>query len=75
MDRIAKTERPTREKTMQASFGQREFHGDEVMVLRDLSMGFEDRTLFSDVNLPVQGGERIALLGDNGTGNPPSSSS
>ena len=29
--------------------GQREFHGDEVMVLRDLSMGFEDRTLFSDV--------------------------
>lgn len=68
IDRIEKTERPTREKTMQASFGQREFHGDEVMVLRDLSMGFEDRTLFSNVNLLVQGGERIALLGDNGTG-------
>ncbi len=68
IDRIEKTERPTREKTMQASFGQREFHGDEVLVLRDLSMGFEDRTLFSDVNLLVQGGERIALLGDNGTG-------
>ena len=68
IDRIQKTERPTREKTMQASFGQREFHGDEVMVLRDLSMGFGDRTLFSDVNLLVQGGDRIALLGDNGTG-------
>lgn len=53
---------------MYASFGQKEFHGDEVMVLRDLSMGFEGRTLFSDVNLLVQGGDRIALLGDNGTG-------
>ena len=68
IDRIRKTERPTREKTMRAGFGQREFHGDEVMVLKDLSMGFGDKTLFSDVNLLVQGGEHIALLGDNGTG-------
>lgn len=68
IERIEKTERPTKEKTMYASFGQKEFRGDEVMVLRDLSMGFEGRTLFSDVNLLVQGGDRIALLGDNGTG-------
>ena len=68
IDRIQKTERPTREKTMRAGFGQREFHGDEVMVLRDLKMGFGDKELFSDVNLLVQGGEHIALLGDNGTG-------
>ena len=68
IERIEKTERPTKEKTMYASFGQKEFHGDEVMVLRDLSMGFEGRTLFPDVNLLVQGGDRIALLGDNGTG-------
>ena len=68
IDRIQKTERPTREKTMRAGFGQREFHGDEVMVLKDLAMGFGDKTLFSDVNLLVQGGEHIALLGDNGTG-------
>ena len=68
IDRIQKTERPTKEKTMHAQFGQKEFHGDEVMVLKDLSMGFGDRQLFSDVNMLVQGGDRIALLGDNGTG-------
>jgi ATPase subunit of ABC transporter with duplicated ATPase domains len=68
IDRIEKTERPTKEKTMHMGFGQKEFHGDEVMVLRDLSMGFGDRTLFSGVSLLVQGGEHIALLGDNGTG-------
>jgi ATPase subunit of ABC transporter with duplicated ATPase domains len=53
---------------MHMGFGQKEFHGDEVMVLRDLSMGFGARTLFSGVDLLVQGGEHIALLGDNGTG-------
>ena len=68
IDRIQKTQRPTREKTMHAGFGQREFHGDEVLVLKELSMGFGERTLFSEVNLLVQGGEHIALLGDNGTG-------
>ena len=68
IDRLQKTERPTKDKTMHASFGSREFHGDEVMVMKDLSMGFGDRQLFSDVNLLVQGGEHIALLGDNGTG-------
>ncbi len=68
IDRIQKTERPVKEKTMRAGFAQREFHGDEVMVLRDLSMAYGDRTLFSGVDMLVQGGDRIALLGDNGTG-------
>ena len=68
IDRIQKTERPTKEKTMHASFGQKEFHGDEVMVLKELSKSFDEKKLFSDVNMLVQGGDRIALLGDNGTG-------
>ena len=68
IDRIQKTERPTKEKTMRMGFGQKEFHGDEVLVLKELSMGYGDRTLFSGVNLLVQGGEHIALLGDNGAG-------
>ena len=39
-----------------------------VFKLKNLSKSFGDRVLFSDVNLSVEGGERIALLGDNGTG-------
>ena len=33
-----------------------------------MSKSFGDRILFSDVYLRVEGGERIAFLGDNGTG-------
>ncbi len=68
MERIQKTERPKTEKTMKASFGQKDFSGDIVFTVKNLQKAFGDRTLFSDVNLTVTGGERIAILGDNGTG-------
>ena len=68
MERIRKTERPKTEKTMKATFGEKDFSGDVVFKLKNLSKSFGDRVLFSDVNLSVEGGERIALLGDNGTG-------
>ncbi len=68
MDRIRKTEKPKKERTMKASFGEKDFSGDVVFKLKNLSKAFGDRTLFSDVSLNVEGGERIAILGDNGTG-------
>ena len=68
MERIKKTEKPKTEKTMRASFGERDFSGDVVFNLKNMAKAFGDRVLFSDVNLKVEGGERIAILGDNGTG-------
>ena len=68
MERIKKTEKPKTEKKMKASFGEKEFSGDVVFKMKNVSKAFGDRTLFSDINLNVEGGERIALLGDNGTG-------
>ena len=68
MDRMRKTERPTKEKTLRARFGEKEFHGDEVLSVKNMAKAFGDRVLFSDIELTVAGGERIALLGDNGTG-------
>ena len=68
MERIKKTERPKTEKTMKATFGEKDFSGDMVFSMKNVSKSFGDRTLFSDVELVVEGGERIALLGDNGTG-------
>lgn len=68
MERIQKTEKPKAEKTMRASFGEKEFSGDVVFKMKNVSKAFGDKVLFSDVNLNVEAGERIALLGDNGTG-------
>ncbi len=68
MERIKKTEKPKKERSMKASFGEKEFSGDVVFKMKNVAKSFGDRTLFSDVNLNVEGGERIAILGDNGTG-------
>ncbi|MBQ9968043.1 MAG: ABC-F family ATP-binding cassette domain-containing protein [Oscillospiraceae bacterium] len=68
IDRIEQTDRPTRERELRMRFEEKSFYGDEVMTIRDLSKTFGERTLFSGVELEVKGGERIALLGDNGTG-------
>ena len=68
MERIRKTEKPKTEKTMKATFGEKDFSGDVVFKMKNVSKAFGQRVLFSDVNLNVEGGERIALLGDNGTG-------
>ncbi len=68
IDRIEQTERPTEEKHLRLRFEEKDFFGDEILTIKNLSKSFGDRLLFSDVELLVQGGERIALLGDNGTG-------
>ncbi len=68
IERMRVTDRPKKERKMEVRFGEREFRGDEVLSIKRLAKSFEGRTLFSDVDLEVEGGERIALLGDNGTG-------
>ena len=66
--RLQQSERPTEQKKLSVKFKERAFHGDEVLVTDGLSKGYGGRTLFSDLDLTVTGGERIALIGDNGTG-------
>jgi ATPase subunit of ABC transporter with duplicated ATPase domains len=68
IERIRQTEKPTKAKAMTQRFGEKEFSGDEVLHIKDLEKSFESRRLFRDINLLVEGGERIALIGDNGTG-------
>ena len=68
MERIRTTDKPTKERRLDIKFGESEFRGDEVLTIKERKKSFDGRTLFDHVNLEVIGGERIALLGDNGTG-------
>ena len=68
IERMRTTDKPKKDRKMSVRFGEREFRGDEVLSVKGLSKGFGGRTLFDRVDLEVEGGERIALLGDNGAG-------
>jgi len=60
--------RPRAEKRMKTAFESREFHSDDLMIAEGLSKSFDGRQIFSGIDLELRGGERVALLGDNGTG-------
>ena len=68
IEKLSQSERPAEQKKLNVKFKQREFEGDEVLVAEDVSKSFGERTLFSAIDLLVRGGERVALIGDNGTG-------
>ena len=68
IERMRTTSKPTKARKIDARFTTAEFHGDEVLGLRNLSKAYGDKHLFEGISLKVEGGERIALIGDNGTG-------
>ena len=68
IEKLSHSEKPSEQKKLSVKFRERDFEGDEVLVISGLSKGFGERELFSELELSVTGGERIALIGDNGTG-------
>ena len=66
--RLQTAEKPREDKKLSVRFRQKEFFGDEVLVLEDVAKSYGEKRLFSGVEELVEPGERIALIGDNGTG-------
>ena len=42
--------------------------GNDVLILHDLAKSYSGNTLFENLDLLIRKGEKVALLGDNGTG-------
>ena len=63
-----RVERPKASWTMKLDFGRMPRGGTQVLKLENAGHAFNGHWLFRDVNLVLQHGERIALLGPNGCG-------
>lgn len=66
--RLQTAPRPQKEKRLTARFSEQEFRGDEVMLIEGLGKSFGEKHLFSQLELLMEPGERIAIMGDNGCG-------
>jgi ATP-binding cassette subfamily F protein 3 len=53
---------------MKVDFGDLPESGKDVLRLDEVSVGYGDRVLLREVTLSIRHGERIALIGENGTG-------
>jgi len=70
LENLDRIEKPTEIKSdMSLSFstgGVRS--GDDVLHIEALTKAYDVHTLFENVNLDIRRGERVAIIGDNGTG-------
>jgi ATP-binding cassette subfamily F protein 3 len=63
-----RVEKPKPRWKMKLAFDETPDSGRDVLLIRDLTMGYEGEPLFSGVNLTLRQDERVALLGANGSG-------
>ncbi len=62
------TTKPKTERKLSKAFKSGLFSGTEVLSLKGIQKSFDDRLIIEDVNLLLVKGDRLALLGNNGTG-------
>ncbi len=61
-------EKPARTWQMKVDFQDIQSSGRDVLILENLRVGYEDLVLIDDVNLILKSGDRVALIGENGSG-------
>jgi ATP-binding cassette subfamily F protein 3 len=69
LDKIDRVERPiSSDKKVSFSFEIDRLSGNEVVKLKDVSVGYKDEPLASGLSFQMERGERVALIGPNGIG-------
>lgn len=69
LNKIQRLDKPVEIQTqMRLSLEPRVVSGNDVLTVEGLSKSFPGQTLFTDISFQIKRGERIALIGNNGTG-------
>ena len=68
LEKMERLEKPQEEGAIHFHFETRRRTGEDVLIAEGLKKGYQGKILFEDLKLHVRAGERIALIGDNGTG-------
>ncbi|NLW53096.1 MAG: ABC-F family ATP-binding cassette domain-containing protein [Tissierellia bacterium] len=69
LDRMKRIEKPSYfDDRMSLAFTPKRESGDDVLAVRDLTMGFTEENLFEDISFDIYKGQKVGLIGGNGTG-------
>ena len=69
LNKIQRIDKPAEIQTqMRLSLEPRVISGNDVLTVESLSKSFPGQTLFNDISFQIKRGERVALIGNNGTG-------
>lgn len=68
LDKIERVDRPTEHTEMHFDLEPRVISGNDVLTVTDLSKSFGELNLFKNLNFDIKRGEKVSIIGNNGTG-------
>lgn len=68
LEKMDIAKKPIRNRNVSLSFNTQTPGGKNVLMIKNLSMGFKNKILFENISFNVYKQEKIALIGANGTG-------
>ena len=69
LEKMEVLEKPSEEKAdMHLKLTPRVLSGNDVLTVRDLAKSYSGACLFSNLDFSIKRGEKVAVIGDNGTG-------
>lgn len=68
LDRLERLDRPVEHEEFELRLPPAAECADRVLIMEDLTIGYGENKLASGINLTLRRGEKVALIGANGTG-------
>lgn len=68
LEKMELVDPPKHKSKVQIKFDSARPSGKEVLILKDLAVGYPDKTMLKDISFQINKGDRVAIIGQNGIG-------
>ena len=68
LDKMERIKPPKHKQKVRINFTSDRPSGKEVLIAKDLTIGYPDKTMVSDIDFQVNKNDRVAIIGPNGIG-------